>query len=119
MRFTTDIISGKGRGKLLGFPTFNLKIPADLKIKEGIYAARVMLENKEYKGALHFGPIPAFKDPARSLEVFVLDYTRDSTPQTLSFEILDYLRPIQNFATPQALSAQIAKDVEAVRRIEY
>src|SRR3989344_5941092 len=74
MKFTTPVIKGHGRGKTLGFPTFNLQIPADLQHKHGIYAGFVWIDKQKYPGAFHFGPIPVFSDSSPHLEVFVLDY---------------------------------------------
>ena len=37
MKFETVHITGKGRGKPMGFPTINLKIPELFKLKIGVY----------------------------------------------------------------------------------
>jgi riboflavin kinase/FMN adenylyltransferase len=71
--FTTIQIRGKGRGKLLGYPTINMKIPVDFDLPDGIYAAWVTIGTTRYGGALHWGPIPTFKEEMKSLEVFVVD----------------------------------------------
>ena len=109
------IISGKGRGRGLGFPTINLEIPENFNSKEGIYACTVLLNNAMYKGALHFGPVPVFHDKEQALEIFVLGWNGDQTPEQISFEIGRFLRPVQNFETPEALSAQIAQDVANIQ----
>ncbi|MBI5619675.1 riboflavin kinase, partial [Candidatus Gottesmanbacteria bacterium] len=73
MKITSRQIKGKGRGKLLGFPTINLEIPEGLTLKEGIWAVWVTIAGKRYGGALHFGPVPTFREREKSLEVFLLD----------------------------------------------
>ena|SRR3989344_1045113 len=115
MKFTTPVIKGHGRGKTLGFPTFNLQIPADLQHKHGIYAGFVWIDKQKYPGAFHFGPIPVFSDSSPHLEVFVLDYNSHLPLDSLTFELVRYLRPIQNFSSPQALTTQISLDVTATR----
>ncbi len=116
MKFTAPVIKGKGRGKdIVGFPTFNIAIPRELQVEHGIYACRVWIGQTEYRGALHYGPVPTFQDTEISLEIFILDY-QDAAPVTeLTFELGPYLRPITPFTTAQALHAQIALDVEQVR----
>lgn len=46
-RYTTPIVSGHGRGKLLGYPTFNLVIPEDFDAAHGIYACWVWLHSPD------------------------------------------------------------------------
>ncbi len=115
MNYTSTVIGGAGRGKKLGFPTFNLEIPTQFTVAEGIYGVAVDIAGVRYKGAMHFGPIPVFNNPKPSLEIFVLDYEPTNPVTTLTFEIIKFLRPIQNFSSPQELAAQIAKDVTNIR----
>lgn len=116
LMYTCKVVSGHGRGKELGFPTLNLEMPEKFSAKEGIYACKITIEGKIFAGALHFGPIPFFGENERSLEIFVLDWAGMEQPETVSFELGKYLRPIQNFDTPAALSAQIAQDVAKIRK---
>ena len=118
--YTASIIKGKGRGKsVVGFPTFNLQIPATFKAKEGVYACCVKLNGKEYRGALHYGPTPTFDDNDKALEIFVLNYEgNDEVPPELTFKLGPYLRPVATFMTPTALRHQIALDVARVRKAE-
>ena len=113
--FSARVISGKGRGKVLGFPTLNLEIPENFDIQQGIYSCVTFIDEKRYKGALHWGPIPVFNHAEKSLEIFVLDWDGVKNPERVSFEIGKYLRPIQNFPNPKALSAQITTDVANIR----
>lgn len=115
MRYTARVIPGQGRGKTLGFPTFNLQIPDNFMAKPGIYAGYVWVDSHQYLGAFHFGPIPVFSDPDPHLEVFVLEYLSNHPVTSVTFELVKHLRPIRNFASPAALAAQISLDVAQVR----
>ena len=117
MNHTAPVVSGHGRGKLLGYPTFNLIIPKDLTDPYGIYAAWVWINGTRYAGALHFGPIPTFNNDSPTLEVFVLSYKDEEKVSEITFELAGYLREIRHFPTPEALSDQIDKDVLAVRAL--
>jgi Cys-tRNA(Pro) deacylase len=116
-RFATDPIPGKGRGKGLGFPTINLRIPAELSMEHGIYAARVTIQGRAYAAALHYGPVPAFGEDTPSLEVHLLDTALEQAPDEVEVEVVRYLRPVRSFETPAALSAQIADDVRRTREV--
>ncbi|OGY15791.1 MAG: hypothetical protein A2784_01570 [Candidatus Chisholmbacteria bacterium RIFCSPHIGHO2_01_FULL_48_12] len=117
MKFTTPVIRGRGRGKILGFPTLNLQIPPALAVKPGIYAGWVWIDGKKYLGAFHYGPIPVFSDPSPHLEVFVLDYSSDHPITLLTFELLHYLRPIRNFKNPASLARRISLDVLKTKQL--
>ena len=115
MIYEATVITGKGRGKVLGFPTLNLAIPANFEAREGIYVCNILIGKTTYKGALHWGPIPVFNDSKKSLEIFVLDWDGAEKLEQVSFELLKYLRQVQNFGSIYDLSAQIAQDVQKIR----
>ena len=119
-RFTTKQIKGKGRGKLLGYPTINLEVPLGFDLADGIYAAWVTINGTRFRGALHWGPIPTFDEEAKSLEVYVLgigDHELAHADLTaVTVEPVARLRNIGRFATISALMRQIELDVIAVRK---
>lgn len=115
--FQTSVISGHGRGKLLGFPTLNLTPPPDLNLPHGIYAGWVAINSTLAKGAFHFGPVPTFNQPEPTLEVFVLDQKLTTTPPNLSFTLAQYLRPIKQFDNPKSLVTQIKLDVHHTQKL--
>lgn len=117
MIYTSKVIKGHGRGKQIGFPTFNLVIPKRFNKKFGVYVARVKIHKRSYLGALHFGYIPTFGLEDPSLEVYVLDYQNNEEIDELDFEIIKYIRPIRKFASVEELKKQIELDVQAVRSI--
>jgi riboflavin kinase/FMN adenylyltransferase len=62
-----------------------------------------------------FGGDPA-STPVR-VEAYLLDFDGDLYDQTLAVEFHERLRDELDFESPQALSEQIARDVEATRRL--
>lgn len=119
MKFSSHQIRGKGRGKLLGFPTINLEIPENLELENGIYAVKVFISDKEFLGAMHFGPIPVFKEDEKTLEVFLIDTKDEDIPNSQDFEIetLKYLREVMNFPNQEELAKQIEKDVAETQNL--
>lgn len=124
MKFTARIITGRGRGKRIGTPTINLAledVPEDLE--EGIYACWVTstkyeIRNTRFKSkaVMHYGPRPVFKDSA-SCEIHLLDEPIDLSDGTLEIEVIERMRDVQNFPSPEELIAQIKADIALSREI--
>jgi len=126
MQFESTHITGKGRGKPMGFPTINLKIPDNFKLKDGVYAVKIVIENHIFKGALHFGPTPTFSQIEKSLEVYLIGLSQSELieyglenmdEKIIKVEILEYLRPIIRFRQVGKLVKQIQEDVSAIKNL--
>lgn len=121
MLFKSKQIKGDGRGHSVGFPTINLALPSEIPFDDGIYAVWVVIGERTYKGALHYGAIPTFNLSEKTLEVHLIDVTDDTVPETDSLEIevdvVEHLREIRNFESVEELAIQIAHDVEKVNSI--
>lgn len=127
MQFESTHVSGKGRGKPMGFPTINLKIPEKFKLKDGVYAVKVVIEKYVFKGALHFGPTPTFNEKEKSLEVYLIgvsegdlvaDGLTDFGDKVIHVEIIKYLRPVAKFRLVEDLRKQIEEDVAAIKSLK-
>lgn len=121
MQFTSFHIKGKGRGKGIGFPTINLKIPENFELKDGVYAVILSIEDTLYKGAMHYGPIPVYNETEASLEIFLLDVNFQDFPEIdnkeIEVDVKKFIREIRSFPDPTALAQQIEKDVEEIRKV--
>lgn len=121
VRFVTNQVRGKGRGKFMGYPTINMSIPAHFELEHGIYAVWVTLDSLKFKGAMHWGPIPTFDDVAPSLEVFLLGLEGQDLSNTdtshIEVEVVSRLRDVHKFSSVIELTDQMDKDVSAVRKI--
>ncbi len=115
--FNASVISGKGRGKGMGFPTLNLQIPPQLDALHGIYAGWVWIGEQQFQGAFHYGPIPTFQDAGVSLEVYLLDSDIEVPPKAVRFELVKRLREVRTFDSVEALVAQIELDVKQCKEV--
>ncbi|MBI3626566.1 riboflavin kinase [Candidatus Uhrbacteria bacterium] len=114
------VIKGKGRGRMLGFPTANIELTQGQVQEEGVYAVWVIWQGKKYQGALSIGPAYTFGETKPTVEVFLLNFNQDLYDQTLELELVKKLRPMEKFATTQDLAEQIKKDcLEAERILKY
>jgi len=110
-RISGHVERGEGRGKLLGFPTANISVPAyRLLPKYGVYFVRVFLDGKNYYGLANVGCKPTFNQSSPLLEVYIFDFSADLYGRFLTVDFLEFLRVEQKFTSPQALQAQMLKD---------
>ena len=110
--YQAKVVHGERRGKQLGFPTLNLDNPHLLKgSKEGVYAAKVIIEDKIYGGLIYFGPRLIWSETENVLEIFVLDFDREIYGKTISFQVIKYLRGVINFPNSQAFKGQLNLDI--------
>jgi len=111
------VVSGRGRGTGLGFPTANLTPERELLPPPGIYAAFAELEGKRYMAALNIGEKPTFADYTYTFEAYLLDFTGDIRGKKINILFVEKLRDIVKFDGPEPLKQQIAADVEKARTI--
>ncbi len=119
--FKTTSKKGKGRGKLLGFPTVNLVIPEKLPLvlADGIYAARATIKGEKYTAALYYGTVPTFDEADHTLEIYLIDTSHlnvfDDTE--VEFEVVKFIRGVRKFDSPELLIYQMKQDVAAIKEI--
>jgi riboflavin kinase/FMN adenylyltransferase len=115
---TGTVVQGRARGgRLLGFPTANIKIVDQVPPKAGVYVVEVELRGEIFGGAANFGSNPTFGDSEPSLEVHILDFTGDLYGSTLTVRFIERLRDEMKFTGPEPLMAQIRKDIARTREI--
>lgn len=111
------IVHGDRRGRALGYPTINVATPPErLLPRDGIYATWVAVGGQERPAATSLGVRPTFGGGERRLEAFILDHDADLYGEDVTVSFAARLRDELRFETPEALTAQIAKDVEATRQ---
>jgi len=108
------VVTGRRLGRQLGFPTANLQLPPDkLLPRWGVYAVQVTADfgMRPLAGVMNIGQRPTLEGPARCLaEVHLLDWYGDLYGQTLTVQLIQFLRPEQKFTSLTALKEQIALD---------
>lgn len=106
---------GKKLGRTIGFPTLNLD-PSLLPLTTptGVYAALVKYRNREYKGALYYGPRLVLGEKKNVLEIYLLDFNQDIYGEKLRFVLKKFLRSPQPFADLDSLKKQLLQDKELV-----
>lgn len=112
------VVRGRDRGgRLLGFPTANLKLSDELWPKPGVYAVTVEHGGRTLNGVANIGRNPTFGENELSVETHLFDFSGDLYGQEIRLNFIERLRDERRFEGPQALAAQIAADIERARTL--
>ena len=112
------VIKGKNRGgRLLGFPTANLKLVDELTPKLGVYAVKVLIGENTYNGLTNIGFNPTFGNNAFSVETHILDFSGDLVGETIRVNFIERLRDEKTFKSVDELAEQIKKDTIRAREL--
>jgi riboflavin kinase/FMN adenylyltransferase len=113
-----EVVHGDARGRELGFPTANMKLEPDCRLRHGIYAVKALLpDGRLVDGVASFGRRPTFDDGQPLLEPYLFDFSGSLYGQKLRVTFIDWIREERRFDSVPALIAQINRDVEDARRI--
>ena len=111
--------SGRGYGTRYTVPTINLAPYADLMPAHGVYITTLKIGTEQtFRGVTNIGNRPTFGADSFAVETHLFNFEPialdETTPLELTF--LRRLRPEQRFDSPEALRAQIGRDVHHALR---
>ncbi len=118
--FSGIVVKGQQIGREIGFPTANLEItnPYKLLPPHGIYAVFVRIKQARHQGMLYIGVRPVLKDrPYTTIEVNIFDFNQDIYGESIQVELVNFIRPDQNFDTLEDLVIQLADDEKKSKAI--
>jgi riboflavin kinase/FMN adenylyltransferase len=112
---TGTVVSGDKRGADLGFPTANVRLPADGPALEyGVYAG--YLDGRP--AAISVGVRPTFGDDLEPmLEAYVLDWGGDLYGRTVQVRLRALIRHELRFSSEAELIEEMHRDVARVREV--
>ena len=114
-----ELGEGEGRGRAIGVPTANLAEPPVLVPAHGVYACWAQLEGRSsprLPAVANIGLRPTFGGERRAIEAHLLEGGGDLYGRNLRLEFIARLREERKFPGPEALVAQIRRDIEEGRR---
>ena len=118
-RLDGGVESGRGIGSRETVPTLNLAPSTALVPSPGVYltGTRDRETARQWNSITNVGYRPTFGESDRlSIETFLLDPLTGESPRRISVEFLERVRDERKFESPEALKAQILKDVSVARR---
>jgi riboflavin kinase/FMN adenylyltransferase len=113
----SQVRHGDKRGRVLGYPTANMRLPDDCRLRHGIYAVRALVDGKAVDGVASFGRRPTFDNGAPLLEVHLFDFSGDLYGRTLDVEFIGWIRGEERFDGIETLIAQMDRDSKEARRM--
>ena len=114
---TGEVIAGDRRGRELGFPTANIRLPADCRLRHGIYAVTLhAIRRRGSRRRRELWPAAAIRQWRAASRGFMYSILPAiSTGSDVVVTFLDWIRPEMKFPSVEALIAAIATDVETAR----
>jgi riboflavin kinase/FMN adenylyltransferase len=110
---------GAGRGHDLGFPTANLRVPAKLLPKDGVYSSTARYDGRDYAALVSIGTNPQFDGKTRTIEAWLRDFHHTIYGREIALRDLRFVRDQRLFGGVDELVAQMQSDREAVAYPSY
>ena len=124
-----EVVRGDARGREIGFPTANIRLPRGCEPREGIYAMRVRPARAEdaeglppmphpsgWPGAGYVGKRPTFDTRERFLEVYLPGFSGDLYGRRLLVDFVSFIRGDEKFCSVDELVARMNADVAEIER---
>lgn len=112
------VVTGDQRGRTIGFPTANIE-PDEPYVTpiQGVYAVKALVKGLYYDGVMNVGVKPTFTtgEFRPTWEVHLFDFADDVYGETVTVELVAFLRKERKFSSIDELVAQINRDAEAAK----
>jgi len=108
---------GAERGRSMSVPTANIFLGEYLRPKFGVYVVNAGPVNRplKHQGVANIGSRPTVDGKTEMLEFHLFDFDGDIYGQEWEVELVDFIRPEQNFPDMEALRQQIMQDIETAK----
>ncbi len=111
------IVTGRGRGREVGFPTANLETANELLPPHGVYATTMTIDGIVRAGLTNIGVRPTFGEGEVAVETHLLGYEGDLYGKRVRLAFVQRLRDERRFPDVDALRAQIEADQRRAERL--
>lgn len=115
--FDGEVVRGDGRGRLMGFPTANLKVDGDVLVGDGVYVTEATVGGATLPGMTHVGRRPTFGLDERAVETHLFDFDRDVYGARIRLHFHHRIRGTVRFSSAEALQEQLRLDREEARKV--
>ena len=111
------VISGRKVARSLGFRTANIEIKKNISPKKGVYAVKLMVNKKKYKGVANFGFAPTFSRNKLVLEINLFKKVPPFYGKIVEVFFIQRIRNEKKFRNKILLIKQIKKDIYKAKKI--
>ncbi|MBP3612248.1 MAG: adenosylhomocysteinase [Rikenellaceae bacterium] len=118
-KLTGRVIQGNRLGRTIGFPTANIEIACHYSSSNGVYAARVRLDDgREFQAMANLGHRPTVTDcGALWLEANLFDFDEEIYGRMIEVNLVQKIRDERRFESIDALRQQLTKDKQQTLKI--
>ena len=108
-----EVVHGHGVGSKQTVPTLNLRTTAEVVPADGVYITRTrdLDSARQWNSITNIGMRPTFDGHERTIETYLLDPLNGASPVRIRLGFLRRVRWERKFDSPEALKAQILRDV--------
>jgi riboflavin kinase/FMN adenylyltransferase len=112
------VIRGISLAKKLGFPTANIDPHHEVLPPAGIYAVRVLFDNKRFKGVCFIGPKRTAPVSKKHLivEVHIFGFNKNIYGHDIEVEFISKIRDVRKFSSQVALVRQVKRDIISAQK---
>lgn len=112
------VIKGSFLARKLGFPTANINPHHEVIPLSGIYAVRIIFNEKKFYGICYIGTNPTLKaQKSIHVEVHIFNFKKNIYGKDLEIQFVKKIRDEKKFASCQSLVKQVRKDILRVKEI--
>ncbi|SDT66976.1 riboflavin kinase / FMN adenylyltransferase [Mucilaginibacter mallensis] len=109
---TGKVVRGDQIGRQIGYPTANIVIEERYKLipSDGIFAAKINIQGKLYKGMAYIGSRPTINGITRNIEINIFDFNQEIYNEQVTLHFYNYVRDDVKFTGLDELKVQLAQD---------
>ncbi len=113
------IVKGDKIGRKIGFPTANLYIEEEYKLKpqNGVYLVQCHWDNQKYFGMMNVGKRPTVSGKETQIETYFLDFDGNLYGKKLNINLLEKIRDEQKYDSLESLGNQLSIDQKSCREL--
>ncbi|WP_438978205.1 bifunctional riboflavin kinase/FAD synthetase [Polaribacter sp.] len=111
------VVNGKQLGGKIGYPTANIDVKESYKLipKTGVYVVKSEIDNETIYGMMNIGNRPTVDGKHQTIEVHFFDFNKDLYHQSLTVELIYFLRDEHKFDSIDSLIHQLKIDENTTR----
>ena len=113
------VVEGDKIGREMGYPTANLEIEEDYKLKpqNGVYLVQSSLDGKKYFGMMNVGKRPTISGKKTRIETYFFDFKGNLYGKKIRINLLEKIRDEQKFDSLDALKNQLNTDQKSCQKL--
>jgi riboflavin kinase/FMN adenylyltransferase len=115
------VCHGDKRGRIIGFPTANIRLKQQIAPTNGVYAVKITglqeAPNEAKCGVANLGLRPTVDGSSYLLEIHLFDFNQNIYGKRISIHFEHFIRPEQKFDDLEALTIQIKQDTETAKNL--